>query len=150
MSFTRLTFAVARAGVLPGWLAVVGNRGTPIRAMVLTAAASMLLMVTGSYLALVSLAETIFLAVMIGVAAAVIALRRAEPELERPFRVPLYPYTIYASLLVLGALMVVYILQDPFYSLAGFVLVGVLWLVFQFVARLRGARGLAGAEMEDL
>ena len=150
MSFTRLTYALAKAGVLPHSLAVVGQRGTPLRAMLLTAAAPTLLMVSGSYLALVSLGEAVFLPVMIGVAAAVLVLRRKEPDLERPYRVPFFPYTIYASLAVLTALTVVYIVQDPFYSLAGFVLVGIMWLGFQLAARLRGHKGIAEARVEDL
>jgi len=64
--------------------------------------------------------------------------------------VPLYPFTIYASILVLIALMVVFIVQDPFYSLAGFVLVAILWLLFQIAGRLRGQTGIAEARIEDL
>jgi len=150
MSFSRQTYAIARAGILPRSLAVVGSRGTPIRAVLLTVAVAAILMLTGSYLALVSLGETVFLPVMIGVAASVLVLRRKEPELKRPYRVPLYPFTIYASILVLIALMVVFIVQDPFYSLAGFVLVAILWLLFQIAGRLRGQTGIAEARIEDL
>lgn len=150
MSFARQTYAIAREGVLPRWLAVVGKHGTPIRAVLLNVAVAAVLMLTGSYLALVSLGETVFLPVMIGVAASVIVLRRKEPELERPYRVPFYPYTIYASILVLSALTVVFVAQDPFYGLAGFVLVGAMWLAFQLAARLRGQAAIAEAHEEDL
>lgn len=149
MTYTRLTFAAARAGIFPQLLAVVGEHGTPLRAMMLVVVASALLMLTGSYLALVSLGETIFLPVMIAVSVAVIILRKREPQLPRPFRVPFYPFSIHAGIVVLSALLVVYIAQDPFYSLAGFVLVGICWLLFQISHWLRGQRGIGGATIED-
>jgi len=149
MTYTRLTFAAARAGIFPRALAYVGNHGTPLRAMALVLMASALLLLTGSYLALVSLGETIFLPVMILVSLAVIILRKREPDMDRPFRVPLYPFSIHAGIVVVVALLVVYIAQDPFYSLAGFVLVGICWLLFQISHWLRGHRGIAGAQIED-
>lgn len=150
MSFTRITFAVARAGILPKWLAVVDNRGTPMRAMLSAVLASALLMLTGSYTALVTMAETVFLPIFIAVPLAVLVLRRREPDLVRPYRVPFYPFTIYASIAVEIVLMVIFVVQDPFYAFASFALVGVMWLVFQFVARMRGATGIVGAEVENL
>jgi len=150
MTSTRMTYAAARGGILPRLLSVIGKRGTPIRAMLVIVAAASCLVLTGSYLALVSLGETVFLAVMIAVAASVIALRRKEPELDRPYRVPYFPWTIYASIVVLAALLAVYIAQDPFHALMGFVLVGLLWVLFQLGARLRGIKGIAGAEVEEL
>ena len=149
MTYTRMNFAAARAGIFPQALAYVGNRGTPLRAMALVVVASALLLLTGSYLALVSLGETIFLPVMIAVSVAVITLRKREPDLDRPWRVPFYPFSIHAGIVVVAALLVVYIAQDPFYSLAGFVLVGVCWLLFQISHWLRGHRGIAAARIED-
>ena len=150
MSYTRLTYALARARILPAALSTVSRRGTPLRAMALAVVASGLLMLTGSYLALVSLGETVFLPVLLGVMLSVIVLRRREPDLPRPFHVPFYPWSIYLSMAVLAALLVVFIAQDPFYSVAGFVLVGAMWLAFQAVAILRGKRGFTGAEAEDI
>ncbi|WFL78009.1 amino acid permease [Altererythrobacter arenosus] len=150
MSTTRLTFAVARAGILPRSFSVVGRRGTPLRAMMLVVVAAALMIVSGSYLTLISLSESVFLPVMLGIAFAVLALRRKEPHLPRPFKVPWYPWPVYASIVVQLALLVVYIAQNPFYALSGFVLVGAMWAVFQLVARMRGGTGIAGAEVEDL
>lgn len=149
MTYTRMTFAAARAGVFPKYLAHVSTGGTPLRAMMLVVVASALLLLTGSYLALVSLGETIFLPVMIAVSLALIVLRRREPDMPRPWRVPFYPFSIHAGIMVSAALLMVYIAQDPFYSLAGFVLVGLCWLAFQASHWLRGQRGIAGAEIED-
>lgn len=149
MTYTRLTFAAARAGIFPQALAHVSAGGTPLRAMMLVVVASALLLLTGSYLALVSLGETIFLPVMIAVSVAVITLRKKEPQLDRPWRVPFYPFSIHAGIFVTAALLVVYIAQDPFYSLAGFVLVGICWLGFQISHWLRGRTGIASAEIED-
>ena len=148
MTTTRLTYAIARAGILPRVLSVVGRRGTPIRAMLMVVAAVMLLILTGSYLTLVSLSATIFLPVMIAVAVAVIVLRKKEPDLARPYRVPFYPWTLYLSIAVILALMTVYIAQDPFYSLMGFVLVATMWLLFEIGAWFSGKPGYVGDDVD--
>ena len=150
MSTTRLTFAVARAGIIPRSFSVVGKRGTPLRAMMLVVVAAALMILSGSYLTLISLSESVFLPVMLGIALAVLALRKNEPDLPRPFKVPWYPWPVYASILVQLVLLTVYIAQNPFYAVSGFVLVGLMWLVFQAVAWMRGERGIAGADVEDL
>lgn len=150
MSTTRLTFAVARAGIIPRSFSQVDARGTPMRAMLLVVVCAAAMIVSGSYLTLISLSESVFLPVMLLIAFSVIALRRKEPDLPRPFRIPFYPWPVYASIVVQLALLTVYIAQNPFYATMGFVLVGAMWLVFQIVAWLRGHRGIAGADAEDL
>ena len=59
-------------------------------------------------------------AMVICVNAAAARLRRLEPELARPFRIPLYPLPIVLAVLINLALLAALVLEDPLHSLEGF------------------------------
>lgn len=148
MTYSRTTYALSRAGMLPRFLMKVGKNGTPYRALVTTVLIAGILMTSGSYLELISMGETVFIPVLIGVAVSIIVLRWREPDLVRPYKVPLYPWLTILSILVLTAMLVIYIAQDPEHALRGFVLVGALWVLYQVGARLRGQKGFVAADLE--
>jgi APA family basic amino acid/polyamine antiporter len=135
MSTTRITYAAARAGILPHVLAKVGSHGTPVRAMLLVAVLAALFIVSGTYLALSSAAVSInqFNLIVVGLCA--IVLRRREPGMPRPFRMPLFPLMIGLGLLVNTVLLAVFVFEDPLYGLSGFALVGLLWSGYLVLAR---------------
>ncbi|MFZ9395160.1 MAG: APC family permease [Erythrobacter sp.] len=137
MTGSRALYALARARVLPGWLEKVDRRGTPIRAMLLGSSIGAALILTGTYQALASMSVSIGQGLIVMAMASVIVLRRREPDLPRPFRMPLYPWSIIAALAVALVLLVVFIAQDPFYSLSGFVVVLVLWTLVDVVLKRR-------------
>lgn len=90
----RVYYAMARDGIFPRGLAAVHRRvGTPARAMLLQAAwASGLIAFFGAFERLMiytGFAVTLFAALAVG---ALILLRARRPEMERPFRTPLYPW----------------------------------------------------------
>lgn len=150
MTGTRITFASARAHLLPPIFTRVSRNGTPLFAMLLMVVAAALFILTDSYLALVSLTASLDMAIAIAGTLALVAIRRWDSELERPYRMPFYPLLMPVAIFVQAALLVVFVVQDPFYSLAGFVLLGAIWLAFQAQAWARGHRGIAGAKIEDL
>jgi APA family basic amino acid/polyamine antiporter len=138
MSTSRVVFATARAGILPTWFARVTPRGTPMRALGLTTAASAAFLWSDAYLALSATSVTLSQGVFVLVALAAIALRRKEPDLPRPFRMPFFAFT---GWLVLGfdlLLLAVFVVQDPFYSLLGLVLVAGLSAGYLLLASVRG------------
>jgi APA family basic amino acid/polyamine antiporter len=81
---------MARDRLIPAWLCAVNARGVPARVTVFTAvvAAVMAGLVPLKRLAEVANAGT--LAAFIATALAMMLLRRARPELARPFRTPLW------------------------------------------------------------
>lgn len=106
---SRITFAMAREGQLPRVLGRLHPlHGTPALALWAQAAWTILLMALGGVDQLVTYATTAMLIVGALSVAAVAVLRRREPDLPRPYRVPLYPLPLVAfcaaSLLVLGVL----------------------------------------------
>ena len=85
---SRIFFTVARDGLLPRSLARVSSRGTPVRITIFTA------MVTSVFAGLIpleaiaALANAGTLAAFVAVCAAMLVLRRREPDRERKFRAP--------------------------------------------------------------
>ena len=65
---------------------------TPVRAIGLSAAVGAVATLSGRTDALITLAVLGALGVYVVSMAAVIKLRRSEPDLERPFRAPLHPW----------------------------------------------------------
>lgn len=123
MTTSRLVFAAARDGILPRKLNWVSKRGTPMPAMLTSTLCAAMFLISGTYLALSSITVAIGQLVAVVVIASCIALRTKEPDLNRPFRVPLYPFTAWLALLINLVLLAVFVFQDPFYSLLGIVLV---------------------------
>lgn len=135
MTSSRVVFATAREGILPQWFAHITPRGTPMRALALSSLISAAFLWSDAYIALVATSVALAQGVFVLVALAAIALRRSEPDMPRPFAMPFFPFTGY---LVLGfdlLLLAVFVAQDPFYSLLGLVLVGVLSAAYLLLAR---------------
>lgn len=90
---TRVLLAVSRDGLLPGFMRRVdANSGSPVQTILISGAVMVLL---GGFVPLTQLGELAnigtlgaFIVVCIGV----MVLRRRQPDLKRPFKVPFYPF----------------------------------------------------------
>lgn len=129
MTTTRVAFAMARAGILPQRLAGVSARGVPLGAMTGVALASAAFILSGTYLALASTSTSLAQGTYILVTLSAIVLRRKEPDLLRPFRIPAFPAVIGLVLAINLALMAVFVVQDPWNALIGFAIVAGLTLI---------------------
>nr|WP_239482285.1 amino acid permease [Pseudomonas insulae] len=84
---SRQLFAMARDGLFPQWLAKTGERGTPYPALLLIGAIGLPLSVVDP--ATVMLAVVLLLNVgYLFIFAAYLHIRRSQPDLARPFRLP--------------------------------------------------------------
>jgi APA family basic amino acid/polyamine antiporter len=131
MFLSRVCFAMARNGVLPGVIARVAANGTPRVAVGVSALIAATLAATGGYESLIAIGAPLSIMVDMIVAAAAIRMRAREPELKCAFRMPLFPLPSIAALLMNGALLAVLIHEDTRASLAGItvlVLVGLAYL----------------------
>lgn len=137
---TRAVFALGRARVLPEACALVDRRGTPYIALLVVVIAGGLLLLTGSYIALASMAITIGQLSIVLITGCAIILRRREPELNRPYKAPLYPFSVVLALAINAALLTVFIAQGPVHAISGFALIGALWAVFWVTMALRGKK----------
>jgi len=86
---SRIFFSVARDGLLPNNLARVSKRGTPVRITIFTAVVTSIFAGLVPLASIAALANAGTLAAFIAVCAAMLVLRRREPEVERKFRAPL-------------------------------------------------------------
>ena len=85
---SRLTYGMARDGLLPGVLArVLPGRRTPWTAIIATTAVSLVLALTGTLEVLAGIMVLLLLVVFTAVNVAVLVLRRDRPD-RRHFRVP--------------------------------------------------------------
>jgi APA family basic amino acid/polyamine antiporter len=85
---SRIFFTVARDGLLPSSLARVSARGTPVRITIFTAIVTSVFGGLIPLTAIAALANAGTLAAFVAVCAAMLTLRRREPDAERKFRAP--------------------------------------------------------------
>lgn len=124
MECVRLTFAMARKGVLPPRLAAVSLSGTPRPALVLSIAAMAAIIVLAEmiegplYEVLLDLYAPFVMLVFLSLSLAAIHLRRKEPGLPRPWKMPLFPLPALLSAALNGVLLAAFLVSDT--TAAGF------------------------------
>lgn len=135
--YSRLIFALSRAGYLPRFLSLTNRRKAPVPALVIPGIVGFLLALTGQgdLLILVSVfGATLSYVLMM---ASHIALRLREPDLERPYRTPGGIATSGAALvLACGALMAGF-LVDPRVLLGAALVYSILIAYFALYSRHR-------------
>lgn len=103
----RISFALAQDRLLPHFLASTSRReGAPHAALWMQALVTAILILSGTFELLLQLTSLTMLVIGSTSVAGLIVLRVTEPETERPFRVPFYPFTplvyLAGSLFVVG------------------------------------------------
>ncbi len=136
MFLSRVGFAMARNGVLPALFARVSPTGTPQVALVVTTFIAAVFAASGSYEQLIAIAFPLTISIDIGVNSAAIAMRLREPDLARPFRMPLFPLPAVLGLILSVLLLGAVIYEDPFNSLLGLVTIAVIGLIYKSRALL--------------
>lgn len=143
MQFPRVVYAIARdSGTLP-LLAGVAANGTPRAALFITVAASALLGTIGVYDLLLQYSVSLITATSAAVNLAAIVMRRREPALDRPWKMPLFPLPALVGLAINAALRVAFVFEEPAQSAKAFVtliaVAGVLYAVIWRGGRREGA-----------
>jgi ethanolamine permease len=101
LGYSRQIYALARDGYLPSILSKINPRfSTPHWALLAGGAVGMLALVTGSTVQVITLSVLGALVMYITSMLSLLALRRSEPALERPFKTPFYPYFPIIALLL--------------------------------------------------
>jgi APA family basic amino acid/polyamine antiporter len=141
---SRIFFTVARDGLLPSKLARVSRRGTPVRITVFTAIVTSIFAGLIPLAAIAALANAGTLAAFISVCAAMLVLRRREPNRERKFRAP--AATLVGMVGILGCLYLFFSLPNR--TQIFFVTAQAIGIVLYFIYGARAAakaRGTARA-----
>ena len=143
MTAPRIAYAMARNGVLPSVLTRVSASGTPRVALLCTTLVAALLASTGGYERLIAMGAPF----LIGVAAvsdlAAITMRFKEPELERPFKMPLFPLPAVVGFTVNALLIGAIFYDDPIDTSLGVGLLVAIGIATKVHAHLRLQRPAA-------
>lgn len=137
MGTARVAYALARGGMLPVALTVVAPGGTPRRALVLVTLAAAVFVFDGNYDSTSSTSTTLYQVCVVVALLCAWALRRQEPDLVRPWRMPLYPWPIAIALLANLVLLATFVYDDPFNSLLGVAIVAVIAVGERLLTRRR-------------
>ncbi|SOD96649.1 APC family permease [Spirosoma fluviale] len=95
----RVIFAMGRDGLFFRFVTQVNSGGTPLNATLLTAGASILMILTNTYSKLSDIATFFFVLCYASAFAALIRLRQTEPELDRPVHAWGYPFSTWTLLI---------------------------------------------------
>ena len=126
MAGPRVLLAMSRDGEAPAALGRLNRRGSPRVAVIVQGAVALPFVWIAdldSILRYVGLTLSLFAGLAVF---GVLILRRREPDLDRPFRVPAYPFTPFAFVL-LSAWMIAFSVKDgpvPAYASAGTLVLG--------------------------
>jgi len=137
MLATRIAFAIARDARQGSLATRVSPSGTPVPAMLLTTGASMALVLSGSFEQLIAITAILLVVIYASGFIALLVLRKREPALPRPFRVPGYPWVPLLALLGSLGFLAGNVVSDPRSSAWAAGLVALSYPVF----RLLAARG---------
>jgi len=137
----RVPYAAARDGLFFRAFGRLGARSrAPVASIVLTSLWAVVLAATGTFDQLTNMAVLTYAVFWIPVVLAVIVLRRRHPDAARPYRVPGYPWTPIAFVLVMTWVVVSALITRPAESFAtlGLILLGLpFYPLFRRRLRLR-------------
>jgi APA family basic amino acid/polyamine antiporter len=137
MSVSRIAFGMARSGILPSFLARVAPAGTPRAALLVSVAIAAALASTGAYIPLMAIGATFTILVNIAVDLTALGLRRSEPNLARPYRMPFFPLPPLAGIAINMVILIALLHEDPANTLVGIVTPFVIALAYLAIHRLR-------------
>ena len=112
MAATRITWRMARDRLLPPLLGAVSRSGAPFASVILMLAGSLILAATGSYESIVRIYAPWSIGSVFMICLSSIALRIKEPDLSRPYRMPLFAWIAIGATLIQGALIIVVVADD--------------------------------------
>ena len=132
----RATFEFGRVGFAPKGLGKVHPRfRTPANALIFNMLVGMVALWTGKTGEIITIAcfgaLTLYIVAMISL----FALRKKEPELDRPFKVPCYPWFPATALIIASVALIAMTVYNPWLALIYVGMLGVAYLYFHFFVR---------------
>ncbi|MCH8318943.1 MAG: ethanolamine permease [Bacteroidetes bacterium] len=129
----RATFEFGRVGYAPKRLGNVHSRfKTPANALLVNMAIGIIALLTGETGAIITIAcfgaLTLYIISMISL----FALRKNEPDMERPFRVPFYPFFPAVALTIAAISLIAITIYNSWVAVIYFAILGLSYLWFHF------------------
>ncbi|HWC16000.1 MAG TPA: APC family permease [Terriglobales bacterium] len=114
---SRIVYAMSRDRLIISHADLVNRGGTPTVALALSTAAALIFIIYGGFSKIIAVLAFFFVINYIADLIAIFLLRWREPNRERPYRVPGYPWTTALTLCIYAAFLVSICAADPRNSL---------------------------------
>ena len=132
----RATFEFGRVGFAPSFLGRVHPKfKTPANALILNMMIGIIALLTGKTGEIIIIASLGALSLYIISMISIIALRKKNPELARPFKVPFYPLTTIVALIIAVISFLSVMIYNPIIALMYFGIVGVTYIWFKMMQK---------------
>lgn len=136
----RIVYGMSRDGYLPPSLTMLNRASTPGIAMGVTLLFASVLAAGLSFETLFGVAAFLGTAMNAVVYLALFRLRFTEPDLERPFRAIGYPWLPGIGVLISLALLIAFVIADPFTSAISLAALILSWPIYRLAAQKEAAR----------
>lgn len=135
---SRVLYAMSRDQAILRHADSVNRGGTPTVALAISTAAALMFILYGGFSKIIAVLAFFFVINYIADLISIFVLRRREPDRERPYRVPGYPFTTALTLLIYGAFLISIMAADPRNSAYALVLLGASYPAFRWLKGLAG------------
>lgn len=142
---SRILYAMSRDRLIISHADVVNRGGTPTVALALSTAAALMFILYGGFSKIIAVLAFFFVINYLADLISIFLLRRREPDRERPYRVPGYPWTTALALCIYIAFLVSICAADPRNSLYAIVLLAGSYPAFQTLKKLATSSGSSPA-----
>jgi APA family basic amino acid/polyamine antiporter len=132
---SRVLYAMSRDRLILRHADAVNGGGTPTVALALSTAAALMFIVYGGFDKIIAILAFFFVINYIADLISIFVLRRREPNRERPYRVPGYPWTTAATLLIYAAFLASIIAADRRNSIYALILLAASYPAFLVLKR---------------
>lgn len=131
ISYSRQLYAMARSGFLPEVLANVSKRfRTPYVALLTGGGVGIIALCIGNTAEVITLSALGAVVMYIISMISLFVLRRKQPAMERPFKVPLYPWFPWTALILAVVCLVAIVWYNPWLSVIFFGVLVLLMILF--------------------
>jgi ethanolamine permease len=132
----RATFEFGKVGYIPKALGRVHTKyKTPANALLVNMVLGIIALLTGKTAEIITISVFGALSLYFISMLSLLALRKKEPALPRPFRVPLYPYFPIIALVISGIFLVAMVTLNTKLALIYFALLALTYLWFHFFVK---------------
>lgn len=135
MGLPRVALGLARDGLAPRGFQRISGRGTPVWGLAFSTTMILLLALSGTFEFLIQFMMLTALTVDTMVLGSVFRLRQTRPDLERPFRVPGYPWLPALTLVLYVILLAIIVGTQPRLAVGAGAMLGILVLAGLWTVR---------------
>jgi ethanolamine permease len=128
----RSTFEMGRTKHLPSFLGIISKKfKTPATALIINMLIGMLALLTGETAAIITISVFGALSLYIISMISLLALRKKQPELHRPYKTPIYPAFPLITLIIAGISLVAMCIYNSSMAITYFLILAIAFILFK-------------------